>query len=81
MIDKRPRIIVVMRKSQKCPVCGCRRFRKVNWDGTDAPVKVKMLKNARKAPVTLINWESNIAINTVGKNERSKIHHYKVVVD
>ncbi len=103
MIDKRPRIIDVERKPQKCPVCGervvdiiygtgdmteieflmeyrkegmmggdniprrppiwecvcgCRRFRKVNWDGSDAPVKVKMLKNVRKAPATLINWES-----------------------
>ena len=125
MVDKRPRIIDVMRKPQKCPVCGervvdiiygtgdmteieflmeyrkegmmggdnipcrppiwecvcgCRRFRKVNWDGTDAPVKVKMLKNVRKAPPTLINWESNMAIDAVGKNERGKIHHFKVEV-
>ena len=50
-------------------VCGCRRFRKVNWDGTDAPVKVKMLKNVRKAPATHINWESNMAVDAVGKNE------------
>lgn len=27
--------------------CGCKRFRKVNPDGTDAPVKVKLLKNVR----------------------------------
>ena len=125
MVDKRPRIIDVMRKPQKCPVCGervvdiiygtgdmteieflmeyrkegmmggdnipcrppiwecvcgCRRFRKVNRDGTDAPVKVKMLKNVRKAPPTLINWESNMAIDAVGKNERGKIHHFKVEV-
>ena len=25
-------------------------------------------------------WESNMAIDAVGKNERSKIHHYKVEV-
>ena len=125
MIDKRPRIIDVERKPQKCPVCGervvdiiygtgdmteieflmeyrregmmggdniprrppiwecvcgCRRFRKVNKDGTDAPVKVKMLKNVRKAPATLINWESNMVIDAVGKNERNKVHHYKVEV-
>ena len=43
-------------------VCGCRRFRKVNRDGTDASVKVKMLKNVCKAPATRINWESNMAI-------------------
>ena len=125
MIDKRPRIIDVERKPQKCPVCGervvdiiygtgdmteieflmeyrregmmggdniprrppiwecvcgCRRFRKVNRDGTDAPVKVKMLKNVRKAPATLINWESNMVVDAVGKNERNKVHHYKVEV-
>ena len=27
--------------------CGCKRFRKVNPDGTDAQVKVKLLKNVR----------------------------------
>ena len=27
--------------------CGCKRFRKVNPDGTDASVKVKLLKNVR----------------------------------
>ena len=61
-------------------VCGCRRFRKVNRDGMDALVKVKMLKNIRKAPATLINWESNMAIDAVGRNEHGKIHHYKVEV-
>lgn len=29
--------------------CGCKRFRKINPDGTDAPVKVKLLKNVRPA--------------------------------
>ena len=125
MIGKRPRIIDVIRKPHKCPVCGervvdiiygtgdmtevdyllayrkegmmggdniprrppiwecvcgCRRFRKVNGDGTVAPVKVKMLKNVRKAPATLINWELNKASNAVSRNELSKLHHYKVEV-
>lgn len=31
-----------------CCSCGCKRFRKVNPDGTDASVKVKMLKDIRK---------------------------------
>lgn len=89
---ERPRIINVVRKPRKCPVCGervvdiiygtgemteieylleyrregimggdniprrppiwacccgCKRFRKVNPDGTDAAVKVKMLKDIR----------------------------------
>lgn len=30
--------------------CGCMRFRKVNADGTDAKVKLKMLKDMRPAP-------------------------------
>lgn len=32
--------------------CGCMRFRKVNADGTDAKVKLKMLKDMRPAPLT-----------------------------
>ena len=52
----------------------------MNRDGTDASVKVKMLKNVRKAPATRINWESNMAIDAVGKNEGSKTHHYWVEV-
>jgi hypothetical protein len=27
--------------------CGCKRFRKVNWDGSVAEVKPKLLKNLR----------------------------------
>ena len=41
---------------------------------------MKMLKNVRKAPATLINWESNMVIDAVGKNERNKVHHYKVEI-
>lgn len=39
--------------------CGCKRFRKVNPDGTDAQVKVKLLKNVRvrKAEVNIIREE------------------------
>jgi hypothetical protein len=43
-----------------CP-CGCRRFRKVNPDGTYAPVKVKLLKNIRRAPLSRILWETESA--------------------
>ena len=31
----------------------CKRFRKVNPDGTDAPVKVKLLKNVRVRNVSI----------------------------
>lgn len=125
MIDKRPRIIDVMRKPQKCPVCGssvvdiiygtgdmtelefllayrkqgmmgrdniprrppiwecscgCKRFRKVNFDGTDASVKVKMLKNIRKAPATLINWTSELASQAMEDGRRELMNKYKVEV-
>ena len=36
--------------------CGCKRFRKVNPDGTDAAVKVKMLKDVRRRPAGLIHF-------------------------
>lgn len=45
----------MMRKPQKCPVCGCKRSRKGNSDGTDAKVKVKILKDVKKKPMMLIN--------------------------
>lgn len=41
-----------------CP-CGCRRFRKINADGTYAPVKVRLLKNIRRAPLSKIIWETD----------------------
>ena len=46
-----------------CP-CGCKRFRKVNPDGTYAPVKVKLLNNIRKAPLTKITWEAKSVTGT-----------------
>ena len=36
--------------------CGCKRFRKVNLDGSDAEVKVKLLKNVRPKPLSMINF-------------------------
>ena len=38
--------------------CGCRRFRKVNPDGSSAIVKIKLLKNVRKAAARTISWTS-----------------------
>lgn len=58
--------------------CGCKRFRKVNPDGSDAPVKVKLLKNIRKAPAELINWETSLVEAAVINQEYDTIHHYKV---
>lgn len=62
-----------------CP-CGCRRFRKVNPDGTVAPVRVKMLRNVRKAPMTLINWQSGAVSQALECGDRSMIRSYLVHV-
>ena len=61
--------------------CGCKRFRKVNPDGTDAPVKVKLLKNIRKAPADKINWETPMVERALQGNMRESIHHYKVEIE
>jgi len=59
---------------------GCKRFRKVNPDGTDAPVKVKLLKNVRPAPAATINWESDGTIEALKAGDHSRIKHYRVEV-
>lgn len=61
-------------------VCGCRRFRKVNEDGTDAPVKVKMLKDIRKKPARLINWETTQASESIGAGRLEDLYKYQVEV-
>lgn len=62
-------------------VCGCKRFRKVNPDGTDAPVKVKMMKNLRKAPAELINWTTSLVAQAIENHNCEAIHHYKVDIE
>lgn len=58
--------------------CGCKRFRKVNPDGTDAPVKVKMLKDIKRKPLTLINFTSRLASQAIEGKRREIINHYMV---
>ena len=58
--------------------CGCKRFRKVNPDGTDAPVKVKMLKDIRKKPLTLIDFTSRLVARRHEENIPVDIDHYLV---
>jgi hypothetical protein len=48
----------------------------VNPDGTDAPVKVKMLKDIRKAPVSVINWSSSMVDRALESNQIDLIHKY-----
>ena len=63
-----------------CCACGCKRFRKVNPDGTDAAVKVKLLKNVRKAAETTICWTSGLASQAVENHKSDIIHQYLVEV-
>lgn len=60
--------------------CGCKRFRKVNWDGTDAPVKVKLLKNIRPKPLKQINFAAKSVSEAVENNRLEDIRHYMIEV-
>lgn len=59
--------------------CGCKRFRIVNPDGTDAPVKVKMLKDIRKRPASVINWETDMVSKNFG-HPGMPVNHFDVIV-
>lgn len=59
--------------------CGCKRFRKVNPDGTDAQVKPKMLKNIKPASASVITWETS-SIERVLETGIGVINHYQVEV-
>ena len=61
-----------------CCSCGCKRYRKVNSDGTDAPIKVKMLKDIRKASASAINWSSIMADRAIENNQIDFIHKYSL---
>lgn len=61
--------------------CGCKRFRKVNWDGTDAEVKPKMLKNIRPKTLTIINFTTELASEAFEKEGKAGIHHYTVKIE
>lgn len=59
---------------------GCKRFRKVNPDGSDAEVKVKLLKNIRPLPASVINWESGGTSGALENGNYNMIHHYRVEI-
>jgi hypothetical protein len=61
--------------------CGCKRFRKVNWDGSVAEVKPKLLKNLRKYPISLMQFESSSISQLLQLHDPSLIHHYKVSIE
>jgi hypothetical protein len=58
--------------------CGCKRFRKVNNDGSDALVKVKLLKNVRKGSLNLFNIETESAEDALMSDNRKVVKTYKV---
>ena len=60
--------------------CGCLRLRKVNADGTDAKVKVKMLKNIRPAPLTKISWQALQCSEALNNGWTDMVHRYMVNV-
>lgn len=61
--------------------CGCKRFRKVNPDGTDAPVKVKMLKNIRKRPLAMIVFETERVIEAIKMGQQELVTRYAVMIE
>lgn len=60
--------------------CGCKRFRKINFDGTDAPVKPKLLKNIRKGSLEKFTFTDSSVEEAIRENRMSDIHHYKMHV-
>jgi hypothetical protein len=48
----------------------------VNADGTDAPVKPKLLKNVRKKPMTLINITTKLGSEAFQREGKDVIRHY-----
>lgn len=58
--------------------CGCLRFRKVNADGTDAKVKLKMLKDMRPAPLTKISWQTLQCSEALINGRTDMVHRYMV---
>lgn len=58
--------------------CGCLRFRKVNADGTDAKVKLKMLKDMRPAPLTKISLQTLQCSEALNNGRTDMVHRYMV---
>jgi hypothetical protein len=61
--------------------CCCKRFRKVNPDGSDAPVKVKLLKNVRKGSLDKFTIETSSVENALNANDYNSINQYHVRIE
>ena len=60
--------------------CGCLRFRKVNADGTDAKVEIKMLKDMRPVQLTKISWQTLQCSEALSNGRTDMVHLYMVNV-
>ncbi len=60
--------------------CGCLRFRKINPDGTDAKVRVKMLKDVRPASLSKIVWTTSQCSEALKNDRMDMVHRYTVNV-
>jgi hypothetical protein len=60
--------------------CCCKRFRKVNPDGSDAPVKVKLLQNVRKGSLESFNIEAPSVDEALSTDNHDQIKTYRVQV-
>jgi ribosomal protein L37AE/L43A len=58
--------------------CCCKRFRKVNPDGSNALVKVKLLKNMRKDSIEKFTIETSSVESALMDNTPALIKHYRV---
>jgi hypothetical protein len=54
---------------------GCKRFRKINWEGSATEVKPKLLKNVRKRPLSIFQFESESA-NCINNKGTGVVHKY-----
>ena len=53
----------------------------MNPDGTDAPVKVKMLKNVRRRPLATIVFETERVIEAIKMGQQELITRYAVMIE
>jgi hypothetical protein len=61
--------------------CCCKRFRKINPDGSDAPVKVKLLQNIRKGSLDKFTIETPSVETALNTNDYNAIHQYQVRIE
>jgi hypothetical protein len=61
--------------------CCCKRFRKINPDGSEASVKVKLLQNIRKGSLDKFTIETPSVEDALNTNDYNVIHQYQVRIE